>query len=200
LRKLRRPSHATLVAYLALFIGLGGTVYAATKINGKTIRPKSIPGNRLKLNSVTGRQIKESSLNGLNLLTATIGVRDACIGPSGGTDLCVATTVRLRHPSRVLAIANGGWAPTVAPQSNAPNTLACDIERDGKLGRFSTTAQQYGETMLVNHNDAATSAFALTALSKGKVPAGNHRIQLFCDSQTDRVERPTILALAISGG
>ncbi len=200
MRKLRRPSHATLVAYLALFIALGGSVYAASKISGRTIKPHSLPGNRLKANSVTGRQINESSLNALNFAAMNVGVGQPCSGATATTGFCVSTTLRLRHGSRVMAIANGGWHPLVAPQPSAPNFLVCDIRRDGEPGTFVNQQQQYGETMLVNHNDAATSAFALTALSKGKVPAGNHKIQLFCDSQTDRVERPTILALAISGG
>jgi hypothetical protein len=200
LRELKLPSHATLVAYLALFVALGGTVYAASKINGKTIRPKSIPGNRLKPNSVTGRQVKEPSLNALNLLAANINIRDSCSGPTASTSLCASTTLKLRHPARVAAIANGGWDAPSNPQGGAPNQLRCGIGRDGRLGTFLSSSQQYGETVLTNHSDIATSAFALTGLSKGKVPAGNHKIQLFCDSQTDRVERPTILALAISGG
>jgi hypothetical protein len=200
LLKPKRPSHTTVVAYLALFVALGGTVYAASKINGKAIRPRSIPGNRLKQNSVTGKQVKESSLNGLNLASMNIGIRGPCVGPTATSDLCSSTTLQLRHPSRVIAIANGGWDPVVAPQNQAPNFLLCDIRRDGRAGTFVNQQQQYGETAIVNHSNIATSAFALTALSKGKVPAGNHKIQLFCDSQTDRVERPTILALAISGG
>jgi hypothetical protein len=197
---MRRPSHATLVAYLALFIALGGTVYAASKINGRAIKPRSIPGNRLKANSVTGRQIKESSLNALNFLPADIDVRGSCVGPAAATDLCASTTLRLRHASRVLAVANGGWDPVIAPQPQAPNQLLCDIRLDGNFSRFKQFQQSYGETAMVNHSSATTTPFALSALSRGKVPAGNHKIQLFCDSQTDRVERPTILALAISGG
>jgi hypothetical protein len=200
LRKLSRPSHATLVAYLALFVALGGTVYAATKINGKSIKPKSIPGNRLKPNSVTGREVKESSLNALNFASLNIDIGDRCSGPTATTSFCVATTLRLRHGARVVAIANGGWDPVVAPQFGSPNRLSCEVRRDGKGNTFKSQPPFYGETQVVNHSDTATSAFALTALSNGKVPAGNHKIQLFCDSQTDRVERPTILALAISGG
>jgi hypothetical protein len=200
LRELKLPSHATLVAYLALFVALGGTVYAASKIDGKTIRPKSIPGNRLKPNSVTGRQVKESSLNALNFASMDFGVGAACAGPAAPTDFCASTTLRLRHASRVLAIAYGGWNPVVAPQPNAQNQLFCEIRRDGSPSTFKTASPQYGETAFVNHSDTATSAFAISSLSKSKVSAGNHKIQLFCDSQTDRVERPTILALAISGG
>ena len=42
----RRPSPALVVACLALFVALGGTVLAATKIDGRTIQVKSLPGNR----------------------------------------------------------------------------------------------------------------------------------------------------------
>lgn len=59
---LRRPRHATAVAYLALFIAVGGSAYAAATIDGSTIKKRSIPGNRLKDNAITGRQVKESSL------------------------------------------------------------------------------------------------------------------------------------------
>ncbi|HVQ58263.1 MAG TPA: hypothetical protein VMS60_05070 [Solirubrobacterales bacterium] len=53
---------ANVVALIALFISLGGTVYAAAKINGKTIRKESIPANRLKPDSVGGAQVDEAAL------------------------------------------------------------------------------------------------------------------------------------------
>jgi hypothetical protein len=54
---------SNVIAYLALFLALGGaSALAAGKLNGKQIKPRSIPGNRLKPNTVTGRQVKESSL------------------------------------------------------------------------------------------------------------------------------------------
>jgi hypothetical protein len=70
-------SFSNVVACLALFIALGGTVYAAGKINGKQIKPNSLPGNRIKPktipanrvkpNSLTGRQVKASSLTGAQI-------------------------------------------------------------------------------------------------------------------------------------
>lgn len=52
------------IALLALFVALGGSVYAAGRaaINGKAIKAGSIPANRLKKNSVGGAQINEGSL------------------------------------------------------------------------------------------------------------------------------------------
>jgi hypothetical protein len=54
----RRPSPALVIACLALFVALGGTVLAATKINGRTIAVKSLPGNRLEVGSVPGNRLK----------------------------------------------------------------------------------------------------------------------------------------------
>jgi hypothetical protein len=57
-----RPSPAMVVALLALFVALGGTGYAAVKINGKNIRNHTISGKKLKRNTLTGTQIRESRL------------------------------------------------------------------------------------------------------------------------------------------
>jgi hypothetical protein len=54
----RRPSPALVIACLALFVALGGTVLAATRINGHTIKVKSLPGNRLEIGSVPGNRLK----------------------------------------------------------------------------------------------------------------------------------------------
>jgi hypothetical protein len=72
----RSLSFSNVVACLALFMALGGTVYAAGKISGKQIKPSSLPGNRIKPktvapnrikpNSLTGKQIKEQSLTGVS--------------------------------------------------------------------------------------------------------------------------------------
>jgi hypothetical protein len=82
-RVLSRRSPALLIACIALFAALGGTVYAATKINGKTIKVKTLPGNRLALGSVPGNRLKAGaipgnvlapgSITGIQIDTATLG-------------------------------------------------------------------------------------------------------------------------------
>jgi hypothetical protein len=59
-----RQSPALVLAAVALFVALGGTVYAAkqAKLNGKTIRAKSLPGNRLKPRSVPANRLKPGVL------------------------------------------------------------------------------------------------------------------------------------------
>jgi hypothetical protein len=82
-------SFSNIVACLALFIALGGSVYAAGKINGKQIKPSSLPGNRIKPKTVaanrikpkslTGRQVKANSLTGEQIDEKTLTVSAAAL-------------------------------------------------------------------------------------------------------------------------
>lgn len=73
-----RCSPALLVAAIALFVALGGSVYAAKKarIDGRAIRTKSIPGNRLKPRSIAANRLKPGVLRGA-----------AASGPLTGADI-----------------------------------------------------------------------------------------------------------------
>ncbi len=66
-RGMRLPSPALVVAGLALFVALGGTVYAAKKarIDGKAVKVKSLPGNRLKVRSIPANRLKPGVLKGV---------------------------------------------------------------------------------------------------------------------------------------
>lgn len=61
---MRLPSPALAISVLALFVALGGTVYAAQKlkINGRAIKVKSLPGNRIKVGSVPANRLKPGAL------------------------------------------------------------------------------------------------------------------------------------------
>jgi hypothetical protein len=58
----RLPSPSMIVALLALVVALGGTAYAASQINGSTIKNGTISGKKLKTDTLSGKQIKESTL------------------------------------------------------------------------------------------------------------------------------------------
>jgi len=68
----RWPSPALVVACLALFVALGGTVLAATKINGRAIKVKSLPGNRLEVGSLPGNRVVPGSLTGGQVDASTL--------------------------------------------------------------------------------------------------------------------------------
>lgn len=65
---MKRPSHATIVAYIALFVALGGTTFAATQL-GKN----SVGTRQLKKNAVTGQKVKDGSLTGKDVNLASLG-------------------------------------------------------------------------------------------------------------------------------
>jgi hypothetical protein len=67
-----RRSPALLIACAALFVALGGTVYAAARIDGHKIEAKSIPGNRLALGSVPANRLKAGAIPGNRLAPGSI--------------------------------------------------------------------------------------------------------------------------------
>lgn len=71
-----RGSPALVVAVLALFVTLGGSVYASKKgrIGGKAIRAKSLPGNRLKPRSVPANRLHPAFVRKLRRLARNNGV------------------------------------------------------------------------------------------------------------------------------
>ena len=71
-RGIRRQAPALVIAGLALVAALSGTVYAAGKINGRTIKVKSLPGNRLALGSVPGNRLKPGAIKGSQLAPGSI--------------------------------------------------------------------------------------------------------------------------------
>lgn len=71
-RALRRQAPALVVACLALIAALGGTVYAAKKIDGRAIRVKSLPGNRLLPASVPGNRLRPGTIPGDRLVAGAI--------------------------------------------------------------------------------------------------------------------------------
>jgi hypothetical protein len=71
--RFRRPSHGTVAAYLALFVALGGTSYAAVKL------PKnSVGASQIKTNGVGSSEVKNGALR-----KADFRASDLPVGPAG---------------------------------------------------------------------------------------------------------------------
>ncbi|MDQ2983538.1 MAG: hypothetical protein M3R70_06395 [Actinomycetota bacterium] len=58
----RRLTYANVMATLALFIALGGTSYAVSRIDGKLLKNRSVPGKKLKRNAVGPFEVNEAKL------------------------------------------------------------------------------------------------------------------------------------------
>src|SRR4051794_6598593 len=85
-REVKAPSASTVVALLALFVALGGTGYAAVKINGKNIKAKTITGTKLKNRTITGTKLKNNTLTGKQIAESKLAtVPRAKLATSAGT-------------------------------------------------------------------------------------------------------------------
>jgi hypothetical protein len=60
-----RPSHATVVAYLALFVALGGSSYAALRVTSRNVPKDALTGADIK--NLTGKDVHNNSLTGADV-------------------------------------------------------------------------------------------------------------------------------------
>ena len=66
-----RPRHSTVVAYLALFVALGGTSYAAIRITSKNVPKDALTGADIK--DLTGADVRNNSLTGADVTSLKTG-------------------------------------------------------------------------------------------------------------------------------
>ena len=109
-RLLKRPGHATIVAYLALFAALAGGSYAAVKIGSGAIKNNSLKSVDLRNNAgVKGIDVRNSSLRG----------NDVAPDSLTGADVSEASLLA----ARIVAKLGGPTATPIAAaaQSAMPN-------------------------------------------------------------------------------
>ena len=93
-----RPSPAMIVAFIALFVAIGGSSYAVTRlpaksVGSKQIRKGAVRTTHLAKGAVTGAKVKDGSLSGADINLASLsGVTPANAthaGVAGGLDRVV---------------------------------------------------------------------------------------------------------------
>lgn len=112
-------SFSNVIAVLALFLALGGSVYAASnkanrgKINGSKIKPKSIPGNRIKARSLTGAQVKARTLTGAKIKPGSLTGKEVVGRSLSGVSASSLASVQYAVTTIPLApYAQGGTSTT----------------------------------------------------------------------------------------
>ena len=89
-RWLRMPSPAMIVAFIALFVALGGTSYAAIKLPANSvgttqIKKDAVIGSKVKNGSLTGADLANGSLAGGKLADGTVTgtqIQDGAVTPA----------------------------------------------------------------------------------------------------------------------
>ncbi|MDX6622597.1 MAG: hypothetical protein QOE75_529 [Solirubrobacterales bacterium] len=152
---------ALAIACLALFVALGGGVYAATKIDGHSIRAASLPGNRLIPGSVPGNRLR----------TGTIPASKLAPGSVTGAQVDVATLGQV--PSALHATSADG-AREAARALSAESAANADRVNGFSAGCASGTRQFAGACWQLAHSEAALeapAAAASCAAQGGELPA-----------------------------
>jgi hypothetical protein len=194
----RRPSPALVVSLIALFVALGGTGYAAVKINGKDLKNKSVAGGKLKNKTVTGGKIKNKTITGAkvkdNSLTGTqINESTLAQVPSAASANTVAGTSldgllrttgcqtgKVRGAVRVLGEA-GSFPTTYSTSSTFRDTVfncsGAEVEvRRAAAGRYFVRFIDNPATLAVGQNnidiDGQFAADHDTIVNVGRITAG----------------------------
>jgi hypothetical protein len=102
--KLGRPSHATIVSYIALFVALGGSAYAAghlgkNSVGTKQLKKNSVTNAKIKKGAVTGAKVESHSLTGENIELSSLGtVPRASLADSANALAATEPTHRVGSP------------------------------------------------------------------------------------------------------
>jgi hypothetical protein len=111
-------SFSNVIACVALFVALGGSVYAAGKLSGNQIKTNSIPGNRVKKKSLTGKQIKPGSLTGTQIKAGSLTGAKIKAGSLTSTQINQGTLTAVTA-SKITSIL---YATTTVQLGGAPGT------------------------------------------------------------------------------
>lgn len=140
----KRPSHGTVVAYLALAIALGGTSYAVTSVGSKGIRDNSIRSVDVQNNELRGRDIRDKSISGKDIRGNRVGGRAIKESSLGTVPRATAiegfdpASLKLRCPLGTVAL-SGTCIETATRQAlNFNNARAlCAVEQNRRLPDYA---------------------------------------------------------------
>ena len=87
MRRFSRPRHATVVAYIALFSGLGGGAYAAATITGADIVDGSVTSADVEDHTLTGFDVLDGTVAGSDLAWKSVNGNKVVDGSLSGLDI-----------------------------------------------------------------------------------------------------------------
>jgi hypothetical protein len=126
-RLLRHLSFANLLAVIALFVALGGVGYAATTINGNSIKKQTIGAGKLKKGTLTSGQVKADALTGSVINESTLSIVPAAQTAVSAQTATSATTAQS--------------ATTAESATRAESATTADTATTAKSADTATTAQ-----------------------------------------------------------
>jgi hypothetical protein len=137
--KRRHPSPAMIVALVALVAALGGTAYAAGRVNGNSIVKQSIGGGKLKRKTLTGFQVDVNKLGEVPLAKRTTHTFWAVVhNPSGPNN---ATLTRASDAGVISATEANGAVDVIFPINVSDCANVAGRNNDGTSAPVAGYAQ-----------------------------------------------------------
>jgi hypothetical protein len=192
--KPRRPGHATVVAYLALFLALGaGGAMAASQLAKNSVGPKQLKKNsvtapKIKKSAVDGAKVKDGSINGVDLADGEVTGAKVADGSLSAAD--IGGGVRA---SNVIGVAlNADCAPAVPfpPGVSASHGggKGCDVH-------FGTNVLNCAVTATVSFRTSQVLLLAERSVQTRRHPATPNDISVFPFVGETFVDLPVDLVL-----
>jgi hypothetical protein len=94
--RIRRPSHATVVAYLALFVALAGSAYAVSKVGTRDLKKSAVTSAKIRDHAVGASDLRQ--------LVLRERVRNVASGNTAMSDV----SAKCKQNERLIGGA-GGW-------------------------------------------------------------------------------------------
>jgi hypothetical protein len=201
---LRRPSHATVVAYLALLLALGGSSYAAVKLGKNSVTAKAIKKGAVKRQKLRNDAVDSSKVQAGSLLASDVqggilppgGFGAGSVGnvqppdPSGNHR--AVTTVTTSETSRLLVFGSAELFMTCSGAGSCSFSLGLYV--DGAPVPDSGT----GASAPASGN--ARRGLTVSGIT-GQLPAGSHEVVLdglFSDNvSSSGVSQRHVAAIAV---
>ena len=174
----KRPSHATIVAYLALLIALGtSAAWAATKItSSRQIKNGVVKGADIKDQSLTGKDVKDGGLSGADLAGESIGGVQVGNRSLRGVDLATDSVTGTEIDEASLALGQG-FDAFFGPELAVDNGGGFGVPRSpqGDLVTLNLSAGRYlvlGHALL-GADDNGGSVYCMLAAGTTRIETGN---------------------------
>ena len=170
-------NHATIVAYVALFVALGGTAYAANEWTGANIVDASLTGADLKdatvktvdlgASAVTGGKILDGGVKAVDLGANAVSSAKIADGSVSAADLGNASVGTAEVADGAVAAADLGDNAVNAAKVEDNTLTGTDIADTGSIGS-AEVGQLHGDTNIID-NTVSTFDIATNAVDSDEV-------------------------------
>jgi hypothetical protein len=167
---LRRPSPATAIACIALFVALGGVSYgfATGSIDSREIRNENVHSQDIRNNSIRTDDLRNNEVRGRDIRNSTVRGPDVAFNSLGGPDVRESTL---------------GAVPSAARATDADTLDGKDssaFQPAGQILPFSLKLQGGETTVIAGHGQLAVAAQCLDN------DAGNDTARLLVVTASDQ--------------